>query len=448
MAYMTDSKKRRLDSIRVPATDEVVSRTAGRYSTHALPAPVLDLDYASKMALAPYEIYARAATLDFTNGIGGTETAAINAPAFEHVPIPGQGTWRSPMGLKAAGSGYSHFNPLNIIPTANEFTIVVDVHRPETFTGAGVILAMHAGTIANRIEIGINATYQPYALVQAGGTVTFNAALGPSQGWYGRTRRLVLSVKSGAFSFADSQSSVNSQASGSIPSRAAWVNLDIGGNSANASYFTGWIRRVQILPRALTAKEALDVSAGTTAFACWGDSLTAGTGATGISGRYPEALRAMRWPVSGMHMGGVGGETSTQIKARMVADTLRADWTTVIWAGRNNYADLATVLADVAEMVGHLTHRRFLVMSVINKANLDENAGTVGYGQIMALNAALAAAYPNNYMDIRSMIVAASAGINDSPNTTWTADGLHLNNTGYAFVADQVGKYLSDAGWY
>jgi hypothetical protein len=144
----------------------------------------------------------------------------------------------------------------------------------------------------------------------------------------------------------------------------------------------------------------------------------------------------------------VGGETSTQIKTRALADTIRKDWTTVIWAGRNNYADLSTVVADVQAMVNNLSHSRFLVMSVINKADGTENSGSSAYSQIVALNGALQAAFPNNYLDIRSLIVSASGGGNDAPNATWTSDGLHLNNTGYSYVAGQVSSYLNAKAWF
>jgi lysophospholipase L1-like esterase len=451
MAYMKDASGRRLDSFQVAGADEVgnLGRAQDIASAHGIPAPILDLNYAATMALAGFESYTRAATLDYTNALAATLTAAIDSPAFEHGVIPGTSGWRAPLGMKAAGSGYARCNPSAIIPATDEFTLVVDVNRPESYTGSGAIVSLHSGSVTHRVEVGVNGTYQPYAVVQRNGSVQYNVSLGAANGWYGRARRLVLSVKTGAFVFADTGNIVHSQASGTAPSRANLTSLDIGGNGGNASFFTGWVPRVQLLPRALTADEALTLSAAPTPLATWGDSLTDGTGATGNSGRYPDVLRATRWPVSGVYEGGVGGETSTQIRGRMVADTIRNDWTTVLWAGRNNYSALETVLSDVEAMTDHLTHSRFVVLSVINKASgQDEDAGSAGHTQIVALNAALATRYPNNYLDIRSLIVAASGGTNDAPNPTWMSDGLHLNNTGYAFVADQVGRFLGARGWF
>jgi lysophospholipase L1-like esterase len=99
-------------------------------------------------------------------------------------------------------------------------------------------------------------------------------------------------------------------------------------------------------------------------------------------------------------------------------------------------------------MVTNLTHKRFVILSVINRADGTENSGSSAYNQIVALNAALAAAYPANYIDIRSLIVTASSGTNDSPNNSWTADGLHFTNVGYAFVAGQVNAFLRSRNWH
>lgn len=87
-------------------------------------------------------------------------------------------------------------------------------------------------------------------------------------------------------------------------------------------------------------------------------------------------------------------------------------------------------------------------MSVINRADGTEGPGTTAYDNIAAINAALAATFPNNYLDIRSLIVAASGGTGDAPASGWTSDGLHLNDSGAAFVRDQVNAYLRGKGWY
>src|ERR1035437_48466 len=142
--------------------------------------------------------------------------------------------------------------------------------------------------------------------------------------------------------------------------------------------------------------------------AAWGDSLTAGTGGT----PYLTQLQTLNARV--IYNGGVGGDTSTQIATRFLADSTHRSWQTIIWSGRNNYSSQSTVLADIASIVAALPNpKRFLVLSVLNGdyAGL-EYSGQSGYAQITALDAALAAAYPNNYLDVRAALVAAYSGAN------------------------------------
>ena len=145
--------------------------------------------------------------------------------------------------------------------------------------------------------------------------------------------------------------------------------------------------------------------------AAWGDSLTYGTGAMGAASGtpYPSQLAALMG-VS-VFNGGVGGNTSTQIATRMLATPSLFGAFTVIWAGRNNYTDQSTVLADIARMVAALpTPKRCLVVGIINGNG--EPSGGGGYTQILADNAALAAIYtgPSNgtcgFLDIRSYLVS------------------------------------------
>lgn len=186
-------------------------------------------------------------------------------------------------------------------------------------------------------------------------------------------------------------------------------------------------------------------------FACWGDSLTAGSGGTPYPTRFATATGYAAYN------GGVGGETSTQIKTRFLADTARRGYNVIIWAGRNNYSDLATVLDDVATMVVALGHDRYIVMGVINGSYGGyEIPGGAGYIAIQALNSALSTAYGARYFDIREYLVIdalAAVGIspteqdlidiaNDTPPTSLRSDALHLNTSGYQAVAIAVASRL------
>lgn len=177
--------------------------------------------------------------------------------------------------------------------------------------------------------------------------------------------------------------------------------------------------------------------------ACWGDSLTAGTGGN----PFPEFLGLLsRFPV---YNGGAPGETSTQIRARMIADSDRQGNVAIIWAGRNNYADPVTVKADIAAMVASLGHTRYLVLGILNASG--EPLGNAGYNTIVALNQDLAELYGSRFVDIRAHLVSLynpddAQDVIDYGNSVTPSslryDNIHLNTKGYLAVAWKVYKTL------
>lgn len=118
-------------------------------------------------------------------------------------------------------------------------------------------------------------------------------------------------------------------------------------------------------------------------------------------------MGALFTPPRTVYNGGVGGETSTQIKTRMLAYVPVNTAACIIWAGRNNFNDPTTVMADLASMVFYVGSSRYLIPSIINGNYALEVQGQSDYNLIVALNALIAAAYPNNYIDIRATLVAA-----------------------------------------
>ena len=190
--------------------------------------------------------------------------------------------------------------------------------------------------------------------------------------------------------------------------------------------------------------------------AAWGDSLTAGNeDGTGVT--YPNVLSANLGNRM-VYNGGVGGQTSIQIAARMLADTAKSSWTTVIWAGRNNYSSPSQVESDIAAMVASLgSNTHYLVLSVLNGSG-SESIGDANYNQIISINTYLASTYSGHYLDIRSYLASQTAltdaGITPSaqdltdigngvPPTDLRVDGIHLNAAGYALVATKVGNYIT-----
>ena len=186
--------------------------------------------------------------------------------------------------------------------------------------------------------------------------------------------------------------------------------------------------------------------------AAWGDSLTAGSGGT----PWPTQFATLTG-VTTLNRG-VGGNTSTQIKDRFLAEPARFGDYTVIWAGRNNYTDPATVKADIATMVASLTTTHYLVLSVIN-GNYGgyESVGGDGYNFITGINADLAATYGSRFIDVRSLLVNAynpsdAQDVSDfarnivPTSLRATLDNIHLNTAGYAIVANAVKAAYSNSG--
>lgn len=149
---------------------------------------------------------------------------------------------------------------------------------------------------------------------------------------------------------------------------------------------------------------------------------------------------------------GVGGETSTQIRTRMVADLSKSGTYTIIWAGRNNFTSPTTVKADIAAMVASLTTTKYVVLSVLNGDFASEYSGAADYTTLTTLNNDLATIYAGHYVDVRAGLVAGfNAGIpqdvidhgRDIPPSSLRSDTLHLNTAGYTLVANLVNTYIN-----
>lgn len=127
--------------------------------------------------------------------------------------------------------------------------------------------------------------------------------------------------------------------------------------------------------------------------------------------------------------------------------------TQIIWAGRNNYSNGVQVQSDIAAMVGN--SRRNLVLNVLTSSN-DGNPSTA-YTQITNLNAALAATYGSQCLDVLGMLVGQGAPgapyadptayAGGYPPSGLRSDTVHLNDAGYALVAAMVDAALVARGW-
>lgn len=176
------------------------------------------------------------------------------------------------------------------------------------------------------------------------------------------------------------------------------------------------------------------------AIAAWGDSFTQSAGAAPDS-TYPYLLQQSSGYFT--FRGGVGGENSSQIKTRFLADKSMRTWNVILWC--NNIIDSATHVNDIRQMVDSLQHDRYMILSVMN--GTAQTAGTTAYRTIVNINRALDSLFKDHYLDVRSWLVSqfnpdSTQDVidhgNDVPPRSLRYDGLHLNSKGYQKVAEYV----------
>ncbi|MBY3564143.1 SGNH/GDSL hydrolase family protein [Rhizobium laguerreae] len=153
---------------------------------------------------------------------------------------------------------------------------------------------------------------------------------------------------------------------------------------------------------------------------------------------------------------GIGGQNSSEVTQRSIDDVNYTDRGHIFFCGTNGPGAGHTVLGDIQAAVADLAPgTKFLILPSFNSSN--ETVGTAGYNNKMANNAAVAAAFPDNYLDVRSMIIAqqapgqpwqdSGAYADDVVGIALREDGLHLNEFGVALYAGFIGDRLIADGW-
>ncbi|OUJ71091.1 Ig-like domain-containing protein [Hymenobacter crusticola] len=185
------------------------------------------------------------------------------------------------------------------------------------------------------------------------------------------------------------------------------------------------------------------VGVDTMNIAAWGDSFT-----DAQYGYYPQTLSQLSgYSVANL---GIGGQTSVQIKNRMLADPAKHSWPTIIWAGRNDSDQGEQVKASIAAMVAALPHKEYIVVSVYNGSG--ESPGTYGYEHVMSLNADLASIYGSHFMNIRPYTVSmydpsiasdVTDYNNDTPPGSLRSDFLHPNKPGCSIIANYIYAHIN-----
>jgi lysophospholipase L1-like esterase len=221
------------------------------------------------------------------------------------------------------------------------------------------------------------------------------------------------------------------------------------------------MKRFSVFLALFACSGVVDTGWATRNVTTWGDSLTDGQPFTRADS-YPTKL-SMLLPDRIVTNEGIGGETSTQILARMLADSTHRHDVTVLWMGRNNLTDPARIEEDIAAAVKSLGTDRFVVMAILNGDLYGTEAkGTPGYDAIVGINGSLAYRYPSNFLDMRSYLVSLYDPSNlqdvqdhssDIPPSSLRAhwnggiDLLHLSPEGNAKVAQRVAQFITQHGW-
>ncbi|WP_130876414.1 SGNH/GDSL hydrolase family protein [Rhizobium leguminosarum] len=194
------------------------------------------------------------------------------------------------------------------------------------------------------------------------------------------------------------------------------------------------------------------VNAKITNIVAWGDSFTENA-FLAAADRWPALLQTnFGRKVSNQ---GIGGQTSTQIATRANGDVRFIDRIRVIWAGTNGPTAGNTVLGDIQSMVDYQPTTKFIILPSINSST--EPSGSANYINKMSNNTAVQAAYPNNWLDVRAMLIALQVPGGPYPDATALAgdyvgaalrtDALHWNAIGYAYVAQWIEDWIIAKSW-
>lgn len=189
----------------------------------------------------------------------------------------------------------------------------------------------------------------------------------------------------------------------SANAQCASVTQAITANTSISSALNNALISV-VNPSGKATNALVSLHGGLNAISAWGDSLTFGN-QDGAIDSYPNYLQS----ITGGNVidDGVSSQTSTQIANRMLAAPLQWGNFASIWSGRNGSDAGHTLIGDINAMLAVIPPpiaNKYLVLSVINQEN--EPSGSTNYNNIIAGNLALQAAYPNNYVDIRALLVA------------------------------------------
>lgn len=362
---------------------------------------------------------------------GGTGSLDFCYPQIE----PGHGPTSRIITSGTAGLRRERDNvviPATRLATTGAFTITA---RPSGGAITRVIAQVDDGTENNRITVQRNSSGNIEVVsVRNGVTIGTNA-----HGAHVAGAEVTVSV-------TWSGTSVRSQRdyggllliSGSLP--ASVRHLRLGANSAGVSAIDGVISRLSIWWGAEPASQIY--RAPSVDFVTAGDSMAAGAGVSTAPEHWGSILgvnlKRTRTNIA------AGGTTSTEAKDTFLAQTANVrGQILLLYTGHNDPTDTALVMANIATILSNMSNdlakRRFLIgLPCHSTANA---VGGVGYNGIVSLRSLIAAAYPDNYVDVPGALLAAATALGDTAGSDtniangytparYLGDTIHLNAAG------------------
>ncbi len=408
-------------------------------------------------------------------------------------------------------------------------TAVIEAVAPASIAGNKALLQTDDGGLNLRsyLRLIYDGTGHIRLIVRFANAEAVNLDLGAVAA--GAPFRVAFSAASNQFSGSLSGAPAVTDTSGSFPGVST---LRIGG-SVSGEAWDGSIGSVTIFGAAKPDAEIEDLAAGSASavVAAWGDSLTASAGASSAVTAYPTVAGVLFAPDRAVANLGIGGQTSTQIAARMgalpiacavsgneipandpvavtsksinilvnsgvftgtahgtlggVPGTISTDgsgnWTfartaagvaapcpagtpfipsagasfrrRIAWLclWRNGAQAGHSVAGDIVAAVASLGHDRYLIGAILTSAADDPAA----IAAIQSLNGVLAATYGSRFVDLYDVLQDADDGSAEDladiaagfvPRSL-RSDAIHLNDEGYAIVAETLVEATLALGW-
>lgn len=208
------------------------------------------------------------------------------------------------------------------------------------------------------------------------------------------------------------------------------------GRSYTGETWTGDIKRVTIWPFERNINRSIWVE---------GDSYVAGSGGVGLT----TSLNASRIAITT----GVGGTAIDEQYARVAAAPgLGHTGIYVHWDGSASSAlTLSQSMGYYEGIINRLNHTRFVIIPPVRLAAATVNNNTIA----SQTQAAIAARWPNNYIDAQAILASHATSPGDDsdvsgnyvPDSLLQVDNTHLTSTGMGYISDAVLAFLTAKGW-